>query len=263
MSVQTVLITGASRGIGKSTALAFASHGFRVFLNCRSSLDDLDMVRRQIEDLYHVECYLVPGDVGNPDAVRQIFQKIRGICGGVDVLINNAGISHVGLLRDLTDARWEEILSSNLSSVFYCCREAIPYMVSRQSGRIINVSSMWGRVRRILRSRILCFQSRCGRAYKSSGKGTGSQLHTGQRGISRRHRHIHEYHLFRRGTPGSERRDPHGTVRNTGRNSQPHLSGGLRAFVPDRTGHPNGRRFSVKIRHKLRHHMQHKEEAYP
>lgn len=144
MSVQTVLITGASRGIGKSTALAFASHGFRVFLNCRSSLDDLDMVRRQIEDLYHVECYLVPGDVGNPDAVRQIFQKIRGICGGVDVLINNAGISHVGLLRDLTDARWEAILSSNLSSVFYCCREAIPYMVSRQSGRIINVSSMWG-----------------------------------------------------------------------------------------------------------------------
>ena len=144
MSMQNVLITGASRGVGKSTAVAFASRGFRVFLNCKSSLADLAEVKKEIQDTCGAPCHLVPGDAGDPQAVRQIFKEIREICGGVDILINNAGISHIGLLMDMTDAQWDGILSANLSSVFYCCREAIPYMVSRHSGRIINISSMWG-----------------------------------------------------------------------------------------------------------------------
>lgn len=144
MQKQTVLITGASRGIGKSTALLFASRGFRVFLNCRNSVDALKELQRTIQETCHTDCHIVPGDVGDPSCVRDIFQKISQVCKGVDILINNAGIAHIGLLMDMSDEDWDRIIRTNLSSVFYCCRAAIPHMVSRQSGRIINISSMWG-----------------------------------------------------------------------------------------------------------------------
>ena len=144
MQKQTVLITGASRGIGKSTALLFASSGFRVFLNCRNSVDALKELQCTIQETCHTDCHIVPGDVGDPSCVRDIFQKISQVCEGVDILINNAGIAHIGLLMDMSDEDWDRIIHTNLSSVFYCCRAAIPHMVSRQSGRIINISSMWG-----------------------------------------------------------------------------------------------------------------------
>lgn len=144
MQKQTVLITGASRGIGKSTALLFASRGFRVFLNCRNSVDALKELQCTIQETCHTDCHIVPGDVGDPSCVRDIFQKISHVCEGVDILINNAGIAHIGLLIDMSDEDWDRIIRTNLSSVFYCCRAAIPHMVSRQSGRIINISSMWG-----------------------------------------------------------------------------------------------------------------------
>lgn len=139
-----ILVTGASRGIGRSTALKFASEGYHVFLNCRSSLAELHQVQNEILTMDGGSCTLVPGDVGNPDAVRQIFQQIRAICPHLDVLVNNAGISHIGLLIDMTDEEWNALLASNLSSVFYCSREALKDMVSAKSGRIINISSMWG-----------------------------------------------------------------------------------------------------------------------
>ena len=88
----------------------------------------------------------MPGDIGNPDTVRKIFHTIAKTCDHLDVLVNNAGISHIGLLMDMTDEDWDKVLSSNLSSVFYCCRAAIPPMLSHGSGRIINISSMWGTV---------------------------------------------------------------------------------------------------------------------
>lgn len=73
-----------------------------------------------------------------------MFEKINGFCGGVDVLINNAGISHIGLLSEMSYEEWERILHTNLTSVFSCCKLAIPHMVSQKSGRIINISSDWG-----------------------------------------------------------------------------------------------------------------------
>ena len=78
--------------------------------------------------------------------VRKIFQIIEKECGGVDILINNAGIAWFGLLTDMTDNDWDKILATNLSSVFYCSRAAIPYMVSKKCGKILNISSMWGTV---------------------------------------------------------------------------------------------------------------------
>ena len=143
MNQKYVLITGASRGIGRACALAFARNHFHVFLNCRHSLDALQQVEKEILD-EHGSCTLLPGNAGNPDDVRKMFAIIESICPGLDVLVNNAGISFVGLLQDMSDAQWSEILNTNLSSVFYCCRSAISHMVSQKSGKIINISSVWG-----------------------------------------------------------------------------------------------------------------------
>ncbi len=138
-----VLITGASRGIGKSTALLFAQKGYHVFLNCNTSIDELEKVKEQI-DKEGGRCTLVPGNVADPEAVRKIFCEIHKVCSGLDVLINNAGIAHIGLLHEMTNEEWNQIIQTNLSSVFYCCRLAIPTMISKKSGRIINISSIWG-----------------------------------------------------------------------------------------------------------------------
>ena len=146
MTEKNVLITGASRGIGRSTAILFAQNGYHVFLNCNKSVEELKQVQEEIEKHHPKAVTLVPGNVGNPSDVRSIFREIYSHCDSLDVLINNAGIAHIGLLMDLTDEEWQQIIDTNLSSVFYCCREAVPKMVSKKSGRIINISSMWGTV---------------------------------------------------------------------------------------------------------------------
>lgn len=144
MAQKTILITGSSRGIGRAAALLFASRGYHVFINCRTSLRELMEVKRQIERMGLGLCTLVPGDVGDPAVVQEIFQEIQKSAGHLDILVNNAGISHIGLLSDLTFEEWDQIIRSNLSSVFYCCRAAIPDMVARKTGAVINISSMWG-----------------------------------------------------------------------------------------------------------------------
>lgn len=146
MNRKTIFVTGASRGIGRSIALLFASKGWHVFLNCKNSIGELKKTAEQIKNNTSGSCTLVTGDVGNPDDVHSIFQKIYSECSSLDVLINNAGIAHIGLLMDMTDDEWEQIISADLSSVFYCCREAVPRMIHYKSGIIINISSMWGTV---------------------------------------------------------------------------------------------------------------------
>lgn len=143
MSRKNVLITGSSRGIGRSCALAFAQAGYHVFLNCRESVDQLRITEQKIL-AFGGSCALLPGDVTDPEAVRSMFRQITVSCGGLDVLINNAGIAHFGLLSDMSDREWRRIIDTNLSSAFYCCRAAVPYMVAKKQGKIINISSIWG-----------------------------------------------------------------------------------------------------------------------
>ncbi len=144
MEPKSILVTGASRGIGREIALKFAEGGYCVFLNCRTSASELEEVRHTISEKYRVPCETVLGDVGNSRDVASLFEQIYRTCDCLDVLVNNAGIAHIGLLMDMKDEEWKQILDTNLSSVFYCCRAAIPPMISRKCGRIINISSMWG-----------------------------------------------------------------------------------------------------------------------
>ena len=104
----------------------------------------MEKVRAEIEALPNASCDMVIGDVGNPDHVEKMFKLIYKKCDCLDVLVNNAGIAHIGLLSEMTDKEWNRIIQTNLSSVFYCSRAVIPEMVSKKAGKIINISSMWG-----------------------------------------------------------------------------------------------------------------------
>ena len=143
MKRKNALVTGSSRGIGRACALALAEAGYHVFINCRSSFAELEETEAAILASGGA-CTKLPGDVGDPDAVRSMFRKISEVCGGLDLLVNNAGVAHFGLITDLSDEEWRRILDTDLSSVFYCCRAAVPWMVAQKQGRIINISSMWG-----------------------------------------------------------------------------------------------------------------------
>lgn len=137
-----VLITGASRGIGKAIAKAFAENGDDLILTCKNNIDSLNAYAKQLSQEYNVDCAAFACDGARYDAVKELFSQINDI----DVVINNAGIAHIGLLTDMTVDEWRNIMSTNLDALFYICKEAIPYMVSKKSGQIINITSVWGEV---------------------------------------------------------------------------------------------------------------------
>ena len=136
----TALITGASRGIGKAIAEAFARAGYDLFLTCSKTLDDLKKSAQEISAKYRISCQAFQVDMGKADEVEALFSKITHL----DVLVNNAGISHIGLLSDMSVEEWHRIMSVNLDSCFYTSKYAIPLMLQNHAGKIINISSVWG-----------------------------------------------------------------------------------------------------------------------
>ena len=142
--MKTVLITGASRGIGAAIASEFAKNHYNLILNCMHSADELEMLSNELRQNYHTNCISCIGDVGDYAFVEQMFADARLTFGGVDVLVNNAGISHIGLLDQMRVEEWNQIINTNLSSVFYCCKCAVPHMLQQKCGKIINISSVWG-----------------------------------------------------------------------------------------------------------------------
>ncbi len=137
------LITGASRGIGKACALSFAQAGYNLILVCKSNIDNLIDYAKTLEGL-GVTCYCYKCNVGDPNDVDALFCELDKKHVHIDVLINNAGISYVGLLQDMSFEDWNNTINTNLSSVFYMSRKCIPAMVSEQKGKIINIASVWG-----------------------------------------------------------------------------------------------------------------------
>lgn len=140
MEKGNVLITGASRGIGRAIAQTFAEAGYNLTLCCVNNVESLEKYSVELSDAYGVKVTAVKCDVSDSDDVTAMFGKITQ----PEIVINNAGISYVGLITDMSDEDWAAILNTNLSSVFYICRGAIPNMIKNHSGKIINISSVWG-----------------------------------------------------------------------------------------------------------------------
>lgn len=140
--MKKALITGASRGIGKETARILAENGYNLYLVCRSSKEAMEQLKKELEDTYKVSVQTGLYDVSDPDDVEKMMTE----AGDVHILINNAAISKVGLLSDMSLEEWHQVMNTNLNALFYTCRQVIPQMVSRKEGKIINVSSVWGNV---------------------------------------------------------------------------------------------------------------------
>ena len=128
--MKKVLITGASRGIGRAAAEKFAEKGYELYLLCH----------RDINDLEGLPGHHYAGDIGD----FQFVESVAGDIEDLDVLVNNAGISYIGLLQDMEPSDWERVIRTNLTSAFNTCRLLIPKMVKAHAGKIINISSQWG-----------------------------------------------------------------------------------------------------------------------
>ena len=137
-----VLITGASRGIGEAIARKLAANQYDLYLTCKQSEQKLLDLSEHLEAEYHVKVNAFLCDMSKSTDVDNLFREIEHL----DVLINNAGISHIGLLSDMAPEEWHRVINTNLSSIFYTSRHAIPMMLKQHAGKIINISSVWGNV---------------------------------------------------------------------------------------------------------------------
>ena len=142
MDHKTALVTGASRGIGRAVAEALAGAGYRLYLTCRHSEKELTHLSHHLSETYHVATTPILADMGDIEAVNHVFSQINDLT----LLVNNAGISHIGLLHEMAPEQWQAVMDINLNALFYTCRLAIPLMLKRHAGRIINISSVWGNV---------------------------------------------------------------------------------------------------------------------
>ena len=134
--MRNVIVTGGSRGIGAAVVRRFADNGDNVVFLYRS--DDKAAAR------VGIPC--VKGDISDPQEVKRMITRAADYLGGIDVLVNNAGIAQSALVTDISDPDYMNMINTDLSGTFYCCRQAIPYFLRNHSGAIVNISSMWGEV---------------------------------------------------------------------------------------------------------------------
>lgn len=135
-----ILVTGGSRGIGRACVECFASQGHSVAFIYKSNFDGAREV------CLSTGAHGICADLSSPESAKAAAVAAISKLGGIDVLVNNAGISQIKLFTDLTDEDWQKMLDTNLSGTFYITREAAKYMINQKSGRIINIGSMWGKV---------------------------------------------------------------------------------------------------------------------
>ncbi|MBR4950180.1 MAG: SDR family oxidoreductase [Clostridia bacterium] len=138
-----VVVTGASRGIGRQIALDFALSGYKVIANYNKSEKEAEDLKNEIISKGGI-CEIFRADVSKENEVKALFEFAVSRFGYVDVLINNAGISKSGLINTTSLEEWNEVINTNLTSVFLCSREAINIMLQKHEGVIINIASVWG-----------------------------------------------------------------------------------------------------------------------
>ena len=140
--MSTILITGASHGVGRAFAIACAQSGrfTKIILNSGSDRAALEDTARRVSAAGDLVCLADIGDVGDLAYVQSLRERF----GPVDTLVNNAGISRIGLLTDMSPEVWDRVLRVNVTSLYNTCHTYVPDMVSAGGGQILNVSSVWG-----------------------------------------------------------------------------------------------------------------------
>lgn len=142
---KVALVTGASRGIGRAVALALAATGAQVAVNFVNRRDAAMAVRKEIQ-MQGQESLLVQADVAARQDVEQMISHVLDHFGQIDILVNNATLHRGGKVHRLPESDWESVMDSCLRGAFHCCQQVVPHMTARRNGRIINVSSIMGRI---------------------------------------------------------------------------------------------------------------------
>ena len=140
---KTVLITGASRGIGAETAVLFAKNGYDVGINYLNNDDAAKSVLERVEK-EGARGFLLKADVSDPNEAKKMVDEAINKLGSIDVLINNAGVSKQALFTDVTYDEWNRLFAVNVGGMFNVTASVLPQMIQKKSGSIVNISSMWG-----------------------------------------------------------------------------------------------------------------------
>ncbi|MBQ4515441.1 MAG: 3-oxoacyl-ACP reductase FabG, partial [Clostridia bacterium] len=141
--MKNVLITGASRGIGAACARIFAENGFRVFINYFKSSECAEQLCSELRK-NGADAFTFCADVSNSGQVDKMMSEISARFGGVDILINNAGIAQQMMFCDISEQDWDKMFDINIKGMYLFTQKALPYMINKKSGSIVNLSSMWG-----------------------------------------------------------------------------------------------------------------------
>ncbi|HDL4484431.1 3-oxoacyl-[acyl-carrier-protein] reductase [Staphylococcus aureus] len=142
---KSALVTGASRGIGRSIALQLAEEGYNVAVNYASSKEKAEAVVEEIK-AKGVDSFAIQANVADADEVKAMIKEVVSQFGSLDVLVNNAGITRDNLLMRMKEQEWDDVIDTNLKGVFNCIQKATPQMLRQRSGAIINLSSVVGAV---------------------------------------------------------------------------------------------------------------------
>ena len=140
---KTVLVTGASRGIGRETALVFAKEGYNVIINYNTHGQDARRVKAEILNAGG-RAEAIHADVSDRGQVEDMVGRARQLSGRIDVLVNNAGIAQQKLFTDITEQDLDRMFDINVKGMFHCTQAVLPQMISDKRGKIVNVSSIWG-----------------------------------------------------------------------------------------------------------------------
>ena len=143
MARKAVLITGASRGIGRAAPELFARRGYGVLINYRQDAGAAHELEKQLLDS-GADALAVQADVAQEDQVLRMMEMAVKRFGFIDVLVNNAGIASQKLFTALTTEEWRRMMAVHVDGTFHCCREVLPAMIREKRGAIVNVASIWG-----------------------------------------------------------------------------------------------------------------------
>ncbi|HDE8405751.1 TPA: 3-oxoacyl-[acyl-carrier-protein] reductase [Staphylococcus aureus] len=138
---KSALVTGASRGIGRSIALQLAEEGYNVAVNYAGSKEKAEAVVEEIK-AKGVDSFAIQANVADADEVKAMIKEVVSQFGSLDVLVNNAGITRDNLLMRMKEQEWDDVIDTNLKGVFNCIQKATPQMLRQRSGAIINLSSV-------------------------------------------------------------------------------------------------------------------------
>jgi 3-hydroxybutyrate dehydrogenase len=143
---KTAIVTGSTSGIGLGIATALAAAGCDIVLNGFGDPAEIERHREALADAHGVRAAYVAADMAKPAEIRYLVAEAERRFGGVDILVNNAGIQHVAKIVDFPEERWDQVIAINLSAAFHTTKAALPGMIDRGWGRIVNIASAHGLV---------------------------------------------------------------------------------------------------------------------